>query len=170
MPKQKMGRPMQRLSQQTVADLLDLSQPTISRLVRSGALETYADGSIRPDALPHQGASRRVSSHTPHEPEKGAMQHEYYRQRARLEKVKADSAELKLAAARGKLIDKKHAEDTMTAVYRQVRQGIEDGVERLAAITAAKYRLPEPELRQLFREHWYEALAKLADEIEGMVG
>ncbi len=88
MPKQKMGRPMLGLSQQTVADLLDLSQPTISRLVRSGALETYADGSIRPDSLPHQRASRRVSSHAPHEPQKGAALHDYYRKRARLEKVR----------------------------------------------------------------------------------
>jgi transcriptional regulator with XRE-family HTH domain len=171
MPKQKMGRPMKGLSQQTVADMLDVSQPTVSRLVHSGALETYADGSIRPDSVAHLGASRPVPSHAPNEPHKGATRHDYHLERARLERAKADLAELKLKAARGKLIDKKQVEDTATAVYRQVREGIEDGVERLSVITAAKYGLPEPELRQLFSEHWYKVLEDLADELEdGLAG
>jgi phage terminase Nu1 subunit (DNA packaging protein) len=168
MPKQKMGKPMKGLRQQTVADMLDVSQPTVSRMVHRGALETYADGSIRPDSVPHQGALHRMPNHAPNEPQQGETLHDYYRARARLEKAKADLAELKLEAARGQLIDKKNVEDTATAVYRQVREGIEDGVERLSALTAAKYELPEPELRQLFSRHWDEVLEQLADEIEGM--
>ena len=89
--------------------------------------------------------------------------------RARLEKAKADRAELQLEVERGNLVDKRLTEDTAMGLYLMVREGIQDAVERLSSILAARYKLPEPELRRILSDHMYESLERLADEIEARV-
>jgi hypothetical protein len=89
--------------------------------------------------------------------------------RARLEKAKADRAELQLEVERGNLVDKRKTEETATGLYLMVREGIEDAVERLSSLIASRYALQEPELRKMIGDHMFDSLERLADEIEAVV-
>ena len=157
--------PRKGYTQKKAAEVLDVSSGTVARWLKEGRLSYLPDGSVDPDSLKSPESEVKKPGRKPLE-ETNPKVSDLYSERARLEKAKADRAELLYEVDRGRLIDKMSTENTITEAFGLVREGVRDATERLSAIMSTRYSLPEPELRELIGLHMHESLETLADELE----
>jgi hypothetical protein len=116
----------QGMSQQAYAAHVGVSRRRVRQLIKAGVVVLHGDGSID-----FQASDARMAT-------KEAAVFDFERERARREhfqaekfRLEAEAAALKVARLRGDLLDRKETEDTVLAVFLQVREGVQALPRRL---------------------------------------